>query len=96
MGTPDLKHICREAIRKHLLKLDLNSNLFGRIPRLEGEIPFSLVHYLLYNMSLVEMYNQNEVVTDEFTAYDDDSDAYTSSGQEDIDDVSEQLDVLNI
>ena len=27
-----LKHICREAIRKHLLKVDSHSNLFGRIP----------------------------------------------------------------
>ena len=95
-GTPDLKHICREAIRKHLLSLDRHSNLFGRVPRLEGEIPSSLVQYLLYNMSLVEMYNQNEVVTDEFTAVDDDSDGDTSSEQEDIDDVSEQLDMLNI
>ena len=95
-GTPALKHICREVIRKHLLSLDNQSNLFGTIPRLGGEIPFSLVHYLLYNMSLVETYSQNEAVTNEFTAYDDDSDADTSSRQEDIDDVSEQLDMLNI
>ena len=27
--TMELKHICREAIKKHLLKLDLHSNLFG-------------------------------------------------------------------
>ena len=96
-GTPDLKHICREAIRKHLLSLDFHSNLFGRIPKMEGEIPSSLVHYLLYNMSLVEMYNRSEAVIDEFTAYDDDSDADTSSEQEeDVDDLSEQLDMLNI
>ena len=30
----ELKHICRETIKKHLLNLDLHSNLFGRIPDL--------------------------------------------------------------
>ena len=30
----DLKHICREAIRKHLLKLDPHAILFNRVPRL--------------------------------------------------------------
>ena len=29
-----LKHICREAIRKHLLNLDPHTHLFGRVPRL--------------------------------------------------------------
>ena len=45
-----LKHICREAIRKHLLDLDPHQHLFGRIPKLG--LPSSLVQYLLYNMSL--------------------------------------------
>ena len=31
-----LKHICREAIRKHLLELDPHQHLFGRIPKLES------------------------------------------------------------
>ena len=45
----ELKHICREAIRKHLLKLDLHSNLFNRIPRLG--LPEVLNQYLLYEVS---------------------------------------------
>ena len=45
-----LKHICREAIRKHLLELDPHSHLFGRIPRLG--LPHPLKQYLLYEMSL--------------------------------------------
>ena len=36
----ELKHICREAIRKHLLNLDPHSHLFGRVPRL-GQGTFS-------------------------------------------------------
>ena len=46
----ELKNICREAIRKHLLKLDLHSNLFSRIPELG--LPSILTEYLLYNQSL--------------------------------------------
>ena len=45
-----LKHMCREAIRKHLLGLDENINLFQRIPRLG--LPTLLVKYLLYHVSL--------------------------------------------
>ena len=45
-----LKHICREAIRKHMLSLDFYSNLFGRIPKLE--LPSALNKYLLFNQSL--------------------------------------------
>ena len=45
-----LKHICREAIRKHLLDLDPHQHLFGRIPKLG--LPSALVQCLLYNMSL--------------------------------------------
>ena len=48
----ELKHICREAIRKHLLKLDLHSSLFGRIPKLG--LPSALSRYLLFNLSLDE------------------------------------------
>ena len=47
-----LKHICREAIRKHLLKLDSHSNLFSRIPELG--LPSILTEYLLCNQSLDE------------------------------------------
>ena len=45
-----LKHICREAIRKHLLDLDPHQHLFGRIPKFG--LPSALVQYLLYNRSL--------------------------------------------
>ena len=45
-----LKHLCREAIREHLLELDENINLFQKIPKLG--LPSLLVKYLLYNMSL--------------------------------------------
>ena len=46
----ELKHICREAIRKHLLKLDPHQHLFGRIPQLG--LPSALSKYLLFNLSL--------------------------------------------
>ena len=46
----NLKHLCREAIRKHLLKLDPHTHLFGRVPRLG--LPFSVTDYLLYNCTL--------------------------------------------
>ena len=45
-----LKHLCREAIRAHLLDVDLHTNLFGRIPRLG--LPSILTKFLLYNSSL--------------------------------------------
>ena len=52
-----LYHICREAIRKHLLKLDPHENLFFRIPGLG--LPSLLVKYLLFDESLDENYDQN-------------------------------------
>ena len=45
-----LKHLCREAIRNHLLELDPHTHLFSRIPRLE--LPSSINDYLLYNQTL--------------------------------------------
>ena len=45
----DLKHLCREAIRKHLIYLDPHEHLFGRIPQLG--LP-SLVTEFLYDCSL--------------------------------------------
>ena len=45
-----LKHICREAIRKHLLKLDRHANLFVRVPDLG--LPRILTEYMLYDQSL--------------------------------------------
>ena len=45
-----LKHLCRMAIRKHLLKLDPHTHLFDRVPKLG--LPFLLTDYLLFNMSI--------------------------------------------
>ena len=45
-----LRHICREAIRKHLMELDPHQHLFGRIPQLG--LPSALSRYLLYDQSL--------------------------------------------
>ena len=47
-----LKHICREAIRRHLLKLDPHQHLFHKIPELG--LPEMIKHYLLYDESLKE------------------------------------------
>ena len=46
----NFNHICRQAIRKHLLDVDPYSHLFGRIPRLG--LPNSVTEYLLYELSL--------------------------------------------
>ena len=54
-----LKHICREAIRKHLLKLDPHQHLFGRIPRLG--LPNALNMYLLFSVSLEEEGEEGEI-----------------------------------
>ena len=46
----NLKHLCREGIRNHLLDLDPHTHLFGRIPQLR--LPSSLTKFLLYNFCL--------------------------------------------
>ena len=46
----DLKHLCREAIRKHLIDLDPHEHLFGRIPQLG--LPSIVMEYLMYDCSL--------------------------------------------
>ena len=46
----NLMHICRDEIRKHLLKLDLHTHLFDRIPKLG--LPSSVTEYLLYDETL--------------------------------------------
>ena len=48
----DLKHLCREAIRKHLIDVDPHEHLFGRIPELG--LPSLVTEYLLYDYSLDE------------------------------------------
>ena len=49
----DLKRLCREAIRKHLLHLNHHEHLFSRVPRLG--LPKPLTEYLLFRMSLSEV-----------------------------------------
>ena len=60
----ELKHICREAIRKHLLKLDLHSNLFGRVPRLG--FPEAVNQYLLFNTNLDDKDNYEIFYSDNY------------------------------
>ena len=45
-----LKHMCRDTIRRHLIKFNPHLNLFLRVPQLG--LPASLESYLLYNTSL--------------------------------------------
>ena len=46
----DLKHLCREAIRKHLIDVDPHEHLFKRIPKLE--LPSFVTEYILYDCTL--------------------------------------------
>ena len=46
----DLRRLCREAIRRHLLHLDPHTHLFDRVPRLG--LPNSMSYYLVYDVSL--------------------------------------------
>ena len=46
----NLKHLCRETIRKHLINIQPHVHLFERTPQLE--VTSSLVKYLLYDLSL--------------------------------------------
>ena len=46
----NLKELCRETIRKHLLQLNLNQCFFNKIPQLG--LPKPLAQYVLCNMSL--------------------------------------------
>ena len=58
----NLKHLCREAIRKHLLKLDPHIHLFIRVPELG--LPKSLTEYVLYDQTLDKDdtgYDDNEI-----------------------------------
>ena len=43
-----LMHLCREAVRNHLLDLDPHTHLFGRVPRLG--LPSLITDYLIYNV----------------------------------------------
>ena len=43
-----LMHLCREAVRNHLLDLDPHTHLFDRVPRLG--LPSLITDYLIYNV----------------------------------------------
>ena len=46
----DLKHLCRDVIRKHLIDPDPHEHLFGRIPKLG--LPSLLREFMLYDCTL--------------------------------------------
>ena len=62
MGIKDwklcLKHQCREAIRRDMIDVNPDGNLFLRIPRLG--LPTVITRYLLFNVSLVTEDNDNQ------------------------------------
>ena len=62
-AEPNLKHLCREAIREHLLHLDQHKNLFQRVPRVG--LPALLQSYLLYWQTLDDNDDDNDDDDDE-------------------------------
>ena len=71
-----LEHICREAIRNHLLEVDPHTNLFERIPKLT-QLPSSLREFLLFDLTL--------------EIFEDDDSVYCSSEQDGWDSPDEGL-----
>ena len=65
-----LKHMCREAIREHLIELNPHLNLFLRIPKLG--LPSLLTKYLLYDMALDREYADDANNDDYIDIHDDD------------------------
>ena len=53
----NLRHLCRETIRKHLLAIEPHQQLFGKIPQLG--LPSSQTEYLLYSVSLDDDYDDH-------------------------------------
>ena len=60
-----LSHICREAIREHLLRMDPHENLFCRAQLLG--LPTALQEYLLYNVTLKDDCEDNKLPDDMIT-----------------------------
>ena len=87
----ELKHICREAIRKHLLKLDPHQHLLGRIPKLD--VPLEVNEYLLFNVSLEtgdgDDYSNDAGNGDGASGDDDDDDDESDSDYEEDDDTDD-------
>ena len=54
-----LQYLCREAIRRHMINLDPHTHLFSRIPKLG--LPTLLTEYLLYDVSLDEVNNEQTI-----------------------------------
>ena len=80
-----LKHICREAIRKHLLDLDPHQHLFGRVPLLG--LPELVSLYLLYDESLDDDNNDDDGDDDDDNGDNDDNNNNdTDHGDDDDDD----------
>ena len=84
-----LKHLCRKAIRKHLLQVDKHTNLFTRVTQLE--LPGHLPEYLVYDMSLDKEYkfDDQEDESDDGSSNDDigdHNDTFDSSSHSEEDD----------
>ena len=79
-----LKHICREAVRKHLLNLDPHQHLFGRIPHLG--LPEIITQYLLYDQSLTDDDDDDDDDDFEDSDFDDDDDDDFKDGDFNYDD----------
>ena len=78
----ELKHMCREAIRRNLMKIDRKRNMFLRIPKLG--LPPSLSQYLLYHMSLyVKPHLKFDADDDCHDNSDNDNDAAEDSDEDD-------------
>ena len=78
----DLKQICRNWIRKYLLKLNKNMNLFVRVSKLG--LPELLTQYLLYDMTL------EEEDDDDNNGYDDEED---DADDKEEDEMEEEKDI---
>ena len=76
----DLKHLCREVIRKHLIDLDPHQHLFGRIPQLG--LPSTLEKYMLYDCDI----NDDVETGDEDDDGDDNDDDDNDNDDDDDDD----------
>ena len=88
-----LKHLCRKAIRKHLLQVDKHTNLFTRVTQLL--LPRHLPEYLVYDMSLEKEYKfdddtGNDSNDDDCDDNDDDDNNHNDDDEEDDDDVDNE------
>ena len=75
-----LKHICRQAIRNHLLMLDRHQHLFVRVPMLG--LPAALQSYVLFNTSLADGSEDDEEEEEDL----DDSEENRQTEQPQMDD----------